>query len=116
MNCAIRLPVNAFWPAAVPGPPALVSASRAACRSSPRVAMPSLKKVRLYAASVTLSPHHWCMFSWYRVPRSITPPAKVIIVCISSSKLASGVPMMMPSEVNGNGPLNWLSKSVMSCC
>ena len=24
--------------------------------------------------------------------------------------------MMMPSEVNGNDPLNWLSKSVMSCC
>ena len=23
---------------------------------------------------------------------------------------------MTPSEVNGNGPLNWLSKSVMSCC
>ena len=40
----------------------------------------------------------------------------MIIVCISSSKPASGVPMMMPSEVNGNGPLNWLSKSVMSCC
>jgi len=32
--------------------------------------------IKLYAPSVTLSPHHWCMFSWYRVPRSISPPAK----------------------------------------
>ena len=47
---------------------------------------------------------------------SIWPPANVIIVCISSSKLADGVPTTTPSEENGNGPLNWLSKSVMSCC
>ena len=38
------------------------------------------------------------------------------MVCISSSKLASGVPTRTPSELNGNGPLNWLWKSVMSCC
>ena len=44
------------------------------------------------------------------------PPAKVIIVCISSSKLAGGVPTTTPSEVNGNVPLNWLSNSVMFCC
>ena len=37
---------------------------------------------------------------------SISPPAKVIIVCISSSKEADGVPTTTPSEVNGNGPLN----------
>ena len=40
---------------------------------------------------------------------SIDPPEKAIMVCISSSKLAEGVPMMIPSEVNGKAPLNWLS-------
>jgi hypothetical protein len=44
------------------------------------------------------------------------PPAKAIIVCISSSKLACGVPMMIPSDVKGNGPVNRLSNLVMSRC
>ena len=47
---------------------------------------------------------------------SIVPPAKVIIVCISSSKEADGRPTTTPSEVNGNGPLNMLSNRVMSGC
>ncbi len=38
------------------------------------------------------------------------------MVCISSSKLAEGLPTSTPSEGNGNGPLNRLWKSVMSCC
>ena len=50
------------------------------------------------------------------MPVSMDPPANVIIVCISSSKLADGVPTTTPSEVNGKLPLNWLSNSVMSCC
>ena len=68
--------------------------------------MPSLKKVRLKFPSETLSPHHWCMFSWLKVSRSIRPPAKVIIVCISSSKLADGTPTSTPSVRKGKGPLN----------
>ena len=44
------------------------------------------------------------------------PPAKVIFVCISSSKLAVGMPITMPSVVNGNGPLNMLWKLTMSSC
>ncbi len=47
---------------------------------------------------------------------SIRPPAKVIIVCISSSKEADGRPTTTPSEVNGYGPLNLLSNLVMSGC
>ena len=56
------------------------------------------------------------MFSWYRVSVSIVPPAKVIIVCISSSKEADGRPTATPPEENGYGPLNWLSNRVMSGC
>ncbi len=56
------------------------------------------------------------MFSWYRVSVSITPPAKAIMPSISSSKLASGVPMTIPSEANGKAPLNRLSNAVMSGC
>ena len=45
-------------------------------------------------------------------PRSrrppIEPPAKVILPCISSSKLADGVPTTIPSVVSGHGPLNSL--------
>jgi len=44
------------------------------------------------------------------------PPAKAIMVCISSSKLTRGVPMTTPSEVKGKLPVNWLSNSVMFCC
>jgi hypothetical protein len=40
----------------------------------------------------------------------------VIIVRISSSKRAGEVPTMIPAEVNGYGPLNWLSKSVIAAC
>ncbi len=46
----------------------------------------------------------------------IRAPAAVIIVCISSSKLADEVPTTMPPELNGYGPLNWLSNLVMSGC
>ena len=56
------------------------------------------------------------MFSWWKVLSAIRPPWKVIIVCISSSKPAFGMPTSTPSEVNGNGPLNCAWKSVMSCC
>ena len=56
------------------------------------------------------------MFSWYSVSVSTWPPANVIIVCISSSKLAEGVPTATPSDANGNGPVKALSKSVMSSC
>jgi len=44
----------------------------------------------------------------------IVPPANVIFVCISSSKLAEGTPTTTPSVVNGNAPLKRLSKFVMS--
>ena len=47
---------------------------------------------------------------------SISPPEKVIMVSISSSKEADGLPTTTPSEVNGYGPLNWLSNLVMSGC
>ena len=40
---------------------------RAVLRYSPRVAKPSFQNVRLNAASETLSPNHWCMFSWLNV-------------------------------------------------
>ena len=56
------------------------------------------------------------MFSWYRVSVSIWLPANAIMDSISSSKLAFGVPITIPSERNGKGPLNWLSNAVMSGC
>ena len=39
--------------------------------------------------------------AWYSTSVSMAPPANVIMVCISSSKLACGVPMTIPSDVNG---------------
>jgi hypothetical protein len=50
------------------------------------------------------------------VPVSIVPPEKAIIVSISSSKLVGGVPMTIPSDGNGYGPVNRLSNVVMSRC
>ena len=72
------------------------------------------------APSATLSPNHWCMFSWFSVPRlvpappPIVPPANVIFVCISSSKLAEGMPTTTPAVVNGYAPLKPVWKWVMS--
>jgi len=68
------------------------------------------------------------MFSWLNVPSDvplpppIDPPANVIFPCISSSKLADGVPTTTPSVVMGHGPLNvdwkltmssWLSMAIL---
>ena len=107
---------NAASPAGVPIPPAAIAAVRAVDRYSPIVAQPSFQKVRLKAASETLSPNHWCMFSWLNVVSDgpIEPPAKVILPCISSSKLADGVPTTIPSVVSGHGPLNVCWKLTMS--
>ena len=60
------------------------------------------------------------MFSWLNVPSDVPvvppiwPPAKVILPCISSSKLAGGVPTRTPSVVNGHGPLKICWKLTMS--
>ena len=120
LNRAFRLASNAASPAGVPSPPAAIAAVRAVARYSPIVAQPSFQKVRLKAASETLSPNHWCMFSWLNVPSDVPveppiwPPAKVILPCISSSKLAGGVPTTTPSVVMGQGPSNSCWKLTMS--
>ena len=110
LNRLTRLASNAGPPVTPGGVP------RAVLRYSPRVAKPSFQNVRLNAASETLSPNHWCMFSWLNVPSHgpIEPPAKVILPCISSSKLADGVPTTMPSVVIGHGPLKFCWKLTMS--
>ena len=116
------MPLNRFTRlASKAGPPVTPGGvPRAVLRYSPRVAKPSFQNVRLNAASATLSPNHWCMFSWLNVPSEvpvvppIVPPAKVIFPCISSSKLADGVPTTTPSVVRGHGPLKFVWKLTMS--
>ena len=108
---------KAVLPAGVPRPPAALAAFRAVFRYSPTVAQPSFQNVRRKPPSETLSPNHWCMFSWWNTPADgveAAPFANVILVCISSSKPAFGRPTMTPSVVNGQGPLNCDWKFVMS--
>ena len=107
---------NARSQAGVPGRPAAFARVRASNRNSPTVAHPSFQNVWANWSSETLSPNHWCMFSWYRVSRSIRPPSNVILPCISSSNDALGRPITTPSVVNGNGPSNMASNRVMSGC
>jgi hypothetical protein len=122
LNWFLRL-VSKAGPLEIPG-----GVPRALLRYSPRVAKPSFQNVMLNDDSETLSPNHWCMFSWLNVPNEvpfvppIDPPAKVILPCISSSKLAGGMPTTTPSVVSGHGPLktrwnsrmsSWLSIAVL---
>ena len=100
-------------------PPAATAAVRAVLRYSPTVAQPSFQNVRLKAPSATLSPNHWCMFSWWKVPTDgveVAPFPKVIFVCISSAKPTLGRATMTPFVENGNGPLNGTWNCVMSSC